>query len=80
MVDAWWPAVLPALIEFQPIATVTFAANLNVDPATVPADDRLLHHGWATTMADGYVSEQRHLWTTDGRLAVDNLQSIVLIA
>lgn len=80
MVDAWWPAFLPALGTPRPIATINFSANLCVDPVTVPADEPLLHTGWATAMHDGFASEARQLWTADGRLAVDNLQSVVLIA
>ncbi|MDO8309401.1 MAG: thioesterase family protein [Actinomycetota bacterium] len=80
LVDAWWPATLPALDSFRPLATVNFSANLLVDPASVPGDQPLLHVGHASGVIDGYVSETRQLWTADGRLAVDNLQSIVLIA
>ncbi len=80
LVDAWWPAALPALTVMRPIATVSFAASLLVDPRTVRADEPLLHHGWVSAAAQGFASEHRQLWTADGRLAVDNLQSIVVIA
>ena len=80
LVDAWWPASLVALEGMVPIATVSFAANLLVDPADLQAGQPLLHHCLVTSALEGYTSEHRRLWTADGRLAVDNLQSIVLIA
>jgi len=80
LVDAWWPASLVALDAMRPIATVAFAANLMVDPATVGLVFPLIHHGEVTSAIDGYTSEHRRLWTADGRLVVDNLQSIVLVS
>lgn len=80
LVDAWWPATLPALTTLRPMATLTFAANLMVDPATIAAEAPLLHVGRATAAHDGYTSETRHLWSADGRLVAENLQSIALIA
>lgn len=79
LVDAWWPTTLTVLDRIRPVATVSFAANLLVDPAAVPPDEPLLHHGTGSGAHGGFSSEQRRLWTADGRLAVDNLQSMVLI-
>lgn len=78
LVDAWWPASLPMLAEMPRVSTVNFTANLLVDPATVPAGDSLLHHSLVTAATDGFASEHRRLWTADGRLAVDNLQMMVV--
>lgn len=80
LVDAWWPATLPAVTTLRPMATVGFAANLLVDPATIPVDEPLLHWGAASGAHEGFTSETRQLWSADGRLVVENLQSIVLIA
>lgn len=80
LVDAWWPASLAALDGMRPVATISFAANLLVDPTTLAAGEPLLHHSLVSGATEGYTSEHRRLWTADGRLAVDNLQSIVLIA
>ena len=60
-------------------ATRTLAVVL-VDPVSVAADEALLHHGTASGAHTGFISEQHRLWAADGRLAIDNLQSIVLIA
>jgi hypothetical protein len=80
LVDGWWPASLPAVATMRAFATVTFTANLLVDPATVSLDEPLMHHSFVSAAHEGYTSEVRHLWTGDGRLAVDNLQTMVLIA
>ena len=79
LVDAWWPAGLVGMAALRPIATVAFAANLVIDPIDVPSGP-LLHHSFVTAAAEGFTSEVRRLWTPDGRLVVDNLQSIVLIS
>ncbi len=57
---------------------MNFTANLLVDPATVADGDLLLHESFVTAAADGFASEHRRLWTPDGRLAVDNLQTMVI--
>ena len=75
-----WPATLSVLDRIRPVATVNFSANLLVDPVSVAADEALLHHGTASGAHTGFISEQHRLWAADGRLAIDNLQSIVLIA
>jgi Acyl-CoA thioesterase N-terminal domain/Acyl-CoA thioesterase C-terminal domain len=76
--DAWWPASLPMLAQMPRVATVSFMANLLLDPTTVPAGELLLHESFVTAAADGFASEHRRLWTSDGRLAVDNLQTMVI--
>ena len=60
------------------MATVNFTANLLVDPASVDGAEPLLNQSFVTAAADGYASEHRRLWTPDGRLAVDNLQTMVI--
>ena len=78
IVDAWWPCVMVALPAVRPMATVDFTAHLLIDPSTVPpgpllVDNRLLAEH------EGFTTEVRRLWTADGRLAVENLQSIAVI-
>jgi hypothetical protein len=78
LVDAWWPASLPMLEVMPRIGTVNFTANLLVDPATVRPGEPLLQQSFVTAARDGFASEHRRLWTVDGRLAVDNLQTMVI--
>ena len=79
MVDALWPAVLTTFAEVRPVATLTFAASLLVDPATVDPEEPLLHLGRLIAVRDGYATETRELWTPDGRLAVLNTQVMAII-
>lgn len=79
MVDALWPAVITTFSEVRPVATLTYAASLLVDPATLDADEPLLHHGRVVAVRDGYATETRELWTPDGRLAVLNTQVMAII-
>lgn len=79
LVDAWYPTVLTALGSPRPLATVCFSAHLLVDPATLPPGEPLGFDSTLSAGADGYTSELRRLWAPDGRLAVENHQSIVVI-
>jgi hypothetical protein len=78
VVDAWWPCVLVALPTLRPMATVDFTAHLLVNPATVPSGP-LLFESQLLAEHEGFTTEVRRLWTADGRLAVENLQSIAVI-
>lgn len=79
MVDAWWPTVLPALTQPRPVATVTYAAHVLIDPATIPPGAPLAYEASMAGTLDGFTTETRRLWTLDGRLVVENHQSIVVI-
>lgn len=79
IVDAWWPGALVASHGMRPLATVMFAATLVLDPCELDTQP-LFYEGELTAGHDGFTSELRRLWTPDGRLVVENLQSIVIIA
>lgn len=79
MVDAWFPTALLAVDRLRPMATVTYAAHLLVDPATIPAEEPLAFESTMSAAHEGFTSEIRRLWTLDGRLAVENHQSIVIV-
>ena len=79
IVDAWWPCAMPALPAPHPMATVAFSAHLLIDPATIPAGEPLMAEAQMSAAHEGFTSETRRLWTADGRLAVENHQSIVVI-
>jgi hypothetical protein len=78
LVDAWYTVTMVGLQEMIPVATINFSANLLINPAELPAGEPLLHHAVVSGVRDGYASEHRRLWTADGRLAVDNLQSVAV--
>jgi hypothetical protein len=79
LVDAWYPTALPVLSGLRPMATVTYAAHLLLDPRTVPAGEPLAYEATMSAAHGGYTTELRRLWTLDGRLAVENHQAIVLV-
>lgn len=79
MVDAWWPAALVTMDKLRPMATVSYAADVLVDPATVDPDVPLMHESFLSGAHDGFTTETRRLWTLDGRLAVENHQTFVII-
>jgi hypothetical protein len=79
IVDAWYPTVFPVLATLRPLATVTYAAHLLVDPATLPPGVPLAYEAFLSAAHEGFTTETRRLWAPDGRLAVENHQAITVI-
>lgn len=79
LVDGPWPVALVRSRENRPMATLSFFATLLVDPQDLPPGEPLLYRSRLLGQHDGYTTEQRELWTADGRLAVENVQLITLI-
>ncbi|CAB4744133.1 unannotated protein [freshwater metagenome] len=79
LVDAWWPTVLVPMTGMRPMATVNFSAHLLTDPASLTAEQPLVFESFLLGADAGFTSETRRLWTGDGRLVLENLQSIALI-
>lgn len=79
LVDSLWPVALVAMAASRPMATLTFEAAVTVDPATLDPQAPLLYRGRTVAEHEGYLVEQRQLWTPDGRLAAHNVQTIVVI-
>lgn len=79
IVDAWWPATYVAMPAVRPMATVAFSAHLLVDPQALDPREPLGYEAWVSATDEGFTSETRRLWSPDGRLVVENHQSIVVI-
>lgn len=79
MADALWPTLLVAQTGLRPMATLTFDASLLIEPDDVDPALPLLSRSWLIGLQDGYFTEIRQLWTGDGRLAVHNTQTMVVI-
>ncbi len=84
LADAWWASVMVRLDRVRPAATVGYALELPLDPATLPrtSDGRLaplLHRGRVLAAREGFAVETRELWTLDGRLASWNTQTVAVI-
>jgi hypothetical protein len=65
--------------NLRPMATVSFSAHLLVDPASLDPAAPLGYESWVSSMEHGFTSETRRLWAPDGRLVVENHQSIVIV-
>jgi hypothetical protein len=79
LVDAWWPCALAIMPSPRPVATVSFSAQLVAEPSSVAAGQPFIHESFATAAAMGYSSEVRRLWSADGCLLIDNMQTIAII-
>ena len=79
VVDGWWPAAYVSLAAPRTMATVSFSAHLMVDPLTLPLGEPVLMESRVTAAHEGFTSETRRLWSVDGRVIVENLQSIVVV-
>ena len=79
IVDGWWPAGYVRLTAPRTMATVSFSAHLLADPASVPIGEPVLMESAVTSAHEGFTSEIRRLWSVDGRVLVENLQSIVVV-
>jgi Thioesterase-like superfamily len=83
IIDGWWPASYTLMESMRPMATVAFSVHLLIDPRTIaPVNGErspLLHEASVSSAFGGFTSELRRLWTPDGRLVAENLQSIVVI-
>jgi hypothetical protein len=84
LADAWWASVMVRLDRVRPAATVGYALEVPLAPASLPrtADGRLvplLHRGRVIAAREGFAVETRELWTVDGRLASWNTQTVAVI-
>lgn len=81
MADSWWPACFSVLKTPRPVATLTFMIEILGDcgPDGASDDAPLYYCGRAPAARDGYTSEQRELWTADGRLLAINHQVMIVI-
>ncbi len=83
VIDAWWPATYSVMKSMRPMATTAFSVQLLIDPRSIApvAGERapLLHEASVSSAFEGFTSELRRLWTPEGRLVAENLQTIVII-
>ena len=82
--DAWWTVLMPLLPAPRPVATISYALEVGIDPETLPHDEEgrvapLLHRGRLRHAHQGHAVETRELWTEDGRLAAWNSQTVLVI-
>ncbi len=79
LLDAWWPAALACESTPRPMATVTFTAEVLVDPATLDAEAPFAYRARIEGAADGFSVECRELWQGTTLVAL-NQQVFAILA
>lgn len=77
--DMYWPALLLTEPAPRPMATVAFSLQLLQSPQQLPPASPLFYRGHTLAARDGYVVEQRELWSEDGTLVALNEQTLALV-
>lgn len=79
LIDGWWSAGAATFPAPRPFATVQF--QLDVCAAAPSGDDErpLWLHATARVASEGYLFEDRELWSADGVLLARNRQVMVII-
>ena len=78
LLDAWWPTLWSLITEPRPVATVSFLAELLIDPARLDPSERLFHDARMLGLAEGYSVELRALWSGDVCVAMNQQMFAVL--
>ena len=76
--DAWWPTLFALDGRPRPVATVSFTAELLVDPATLSPDEPLRYRARLAALHDGFFVELRELWRGE-RVVALNQQTFAII-
>ncbi len=63
LIDAWWPTIFSIDETFRPMATISFMAELLVEPTDLDASERLFHRARMVSLTDGFFVEFRELWS-----------------
>ena len=79
LTDVFWPAAFALESGPRPIGTVSFFLQLFGDGAPRPSDEPLFYRARALGSTDGFVAEERELWSLDGHLVTYNTQTFVWI-
>jgi hypothetical protein len=75
--DAWYPTLFHVSGP-RPVATISFVAQVLIDPATLPPDEPLRYRAQMAAMHDGFFVELRELWHGDTIVAL-NQQTFAVI-
>lgn len=78
LLDTYWPSYFVTETAPRMMTTVSFAAQLLVDPQTLDPETRFRYRARGETMNDGFFVEFRELWNED-RLVALNQQTFALL-
>jgi hypothetical protein len=76
--DAWWPTLFAVAGAPRPVATISFTAQILVDPAALPAAEPLRYRARMAALHDGFFVELRELWHGD-RVVALNQQTFAIL-
>lgn len=79
MSDAWWPSAFSVWTSPRAIGTVAFTMQLFGADETIDDAIPLAHRAKMWVLHEGWMIEQRELWSEDGRLVALNQQTIAVI-
>lgn len=79
LLDAYWPAAFACERAPRPMATLTFTAEILVDPATLDPAAPFAYRARLDGAADGFSVELRELWQNDVLVAL-NQQVFAILA
>jgi hypothetical protein len=79
MADVWWPCGLVVERLPRPAATIAFTLQNLVPDRALDPNEPLYHRARGLAARDGFVVEQRELFTKEGELVAMNQQTIVWI-
>lgn len=77
--DIYWPALLVTESAPRPMVTAAFSLQLLHPPQQLSREAPLFYRASTRAARDGFVVEQRELWSEDGALVALNEQTMVLV-
>lgn len=75
--DAWWPTLF-AIGAPRPVATISFVAEMLVDPGVVDPEEPLRYRARMAGMHEGFFVEMRELWAGE-RVVALNQQTFAIL-
>ena len=79
LLDSYWPAIYATETQPRAMATVSFAAQILLDPFSLDPEERLVYRARAEAANEGFCVELRELWSGN-RLVALNQQTFVVLA
>lgn len=76
--DAWWPTLFSLDGAPRPCATISFVAEILVDPATLPPAEPLRYRARLAALHEGFFVELRELWQGE-RVVALNQQTFAIL-
>ncbi len=79
LADAYWPAGFSIESAPRPIGTIAFTLQYFPPKVALDPNEPLFHRATGVAAHEGFLVENRELWTADGRLVALNPQTFVWI-